>query len=89
MELSLCSELIGNLGEWSIMNIFYDPKADALDIIFKKGKVHETREIGREMYMDVDKKGEPLSLEILGASERLPLDEFNNLSLSVSRYSHT
>lgn len=69
------------------MKIYYDPKADAVDIIFKKGKVHETREVGREMFMDLDKEGEPLSLEILGASERLPLDEFNNLSLSVSRYS--
>lgn len=69
------------------MKINYDPKADALDIIFKKGKVFETREVGREMYMDVDRKGEPLSLEILGASERIPMDEFNNLSLNISHYS--
>lgn len=68
------------------MKIYYDAKADALDIIFKKGKVFETREVGREMYMDVDKKGEPISLEILGASERLPMDEFNNLSVNISRY---
>lgn len=67
------------------MKIYYDSKADALDIIFKKGKVFETREVGREMYMDVDKKGEPISLEILGASERLPMDEFNNLSVNISR----
>lgn len=70
------------------MNISYDPKADALDIIFKKGKVHETREVGREMYMDVDKNGEPLSLEILGASERIPLDEFGNFSFNISRDTH-
>lgn len=69
------------------MKINYDPKADALDIIFKKGKVFETREVGREMYMDVDRKGEPLSLEILGASERIPMDEFNNLSFNISHYS--
>lgn len=50
------------------MKIFYDPKADAIDIIFKEGKVYETREIGRELYLDIDKKGEPLSLEILDAS---------------------
>ena len=68
------------------MNIYYDPKADTVDIIFKKGKVYETREIGREMYLDVDKKGEPLSLEILGASERLPLEEFRHLTFSVANY---
>ena len=68
------------------MNIFYDPKADAIDIIFRKGKVHETREIGREMYMDIDKGGEPLSLEILDASERFPIEEFHNLSFNVANY---
>ena len=69
------------------MKIYYDSKADALDIVFKKGKVYETKEVGREMYMDIDEKGEPLSLEIMGASERMPIDEFNNLSVNFSRYS--
>ena len=68
------------------MKIYYDPKADALDIIFKEGKVSETREVGREIYLDVDKKGEPLSLEILVASERLPVEEFNQLSISFTNY---
>lgn len=68
------------------MKIYYDPKADAIDIIFKKGKVFETRKMGTEMYLDIDKNGEPLSLEILGASERLPLDEFTHLSFSIANY---
>lgn len=68
------------------MKIYYDPRVDALDIIFKRGKVEETREIGREMYLDVDKKGEPLSLEILAASKRLPVDEFSHLSISFANY---
>lgn len=68
------------------MKIYYDPKADALDIIFKEGKVSETREVGREIYLDVDKRGEPLSLEILAASERLPVKEFNQLSISFTNY---
>lgn len=68
------------------MKIYYDSKADAIDIVFKKGKVFETRKIGTEMYVDVDKDGEPLSLEILGASERLPVDEFANLSFNIASY---
>ena len=68
------------------MNIFYDPKADAIDIIFKKGKVSETREIGREMYLDVDKNGEPLSLEILDAKSRFPVEESGNLSFNIANY---
>jgi len=68
------------------MKIYYDPKADAIDIVFKKGKVSETHKIGPEMFLDVDKNGEPLSLEILGASERLPIDEFDHLSFSIANY---
>lgn len=68
------------------MKIYYDPRADAIDIVFKKGKVSETHKIGPEMFLDVDKKGEPLSLEILGASERLPIDEFAHLSFSIANY---
>lgn len=70
------------------MKIFYDPKADAIDIVFKKGKVSETREIGREMYLDVDKNGEPLSFEILDAKNRFPVEEFNNLSFNIANYPH-
>jgi len=68
------------------MKIFYDSKADAIDIVFKKGKVYETREVGREMYMDLDKKGEPLSLEILGASERVSTKDFKQLSFNIANY---
>lgn len=68
------------------MNIFYDPKADAIDIVLKKGKVSETREIGREMYLDVDKNGEPLSLEILDAKSRFPVEDFSYLSFNIANY---
>lgn len=68
------------------MNIYYDPKVDALDVVFKSGEVFETREIGREMFLDVDKNGEPLSLEILDAGSRLPADAFGNLSFTISNY---
>lgn len=68
------------------MKVYYDPKADAIEIILRAGKVAETREIGREMYLDVDKNGEPLSLEILGVSERLPVEEFNHLTFDIANY---
>ena len=52
------------------MKITYDPKVDALDVVFKEGKVKETREISAEVFLDVDEKGTPLSLEILGARKK-------------------
>ena len=68
------------------MKIFYDPKADAVDIVFKKGKVFKTREIGREMYLDLDKKGEPLSLEIIGVSERFSVEDLKYLTFNIANY---
>jgi len=53
------------------MEITYDPKADALNITFKKGKVKRTVEIAPEINLDLDEKGNPLYLEIIGASEKI------------------
>lgn len=53
------------------MEITYDPKADALNITFKAGKVAKTVEIAPEINLDLDKKNSPLYLEIIGASEKL------------------
>jgi len=53
------------------MKIIYDPQADALNIIFRQGKVKETREIAPEILLDVDSKSRPLYLEIIGAKEKL------------------
>jgi len=53
------------------MEITYDPKADALNLTFKKGKVAKTVEIAPEINLDLDKNGKPLYLEIIGASEKI------------------
>lgn len=66
------------------MDIHYDPEVDTLDIIFKKGTVSETREIGKEMFLDMDKKGNPLSLEILDAGKRLPKNSLHELTAKFS-----
>ena len=52
------------------MKATYDPLADAVSITFKKGKVYETKEVGKGVLMDVDKNDTPLYLEILNASRR-------------------
>jgi len=53
------------------MEITYDPKADALNITFKEGRVVKTVEIAPEINLDLDKKNNPLYLEIIGASEKI------------------
>ena len=53
------------------MKISYDKQADALNIEFKTGPVEKTVELSPLMFLDLDKKGNPLYLEIIGASERV------------------
>ena len=53
------------------MKITYDPKADAVNIVFRKGRVNKTVELAPEVLLDFDNKGNPLYLEIIGASEKL------------------
>ena len=72
------------------MKITYDPKADALNITFKKGKVKKTLEIAPEITLDVDSKSRPLYLEIIGASEKMGKESateilVKNLVLPVRR----
>ena len=61
------------------MEITYDPKADALNITFKKGKVAKTVEIAPEINLDLDKKNNPLYLEIIGASEKIGKKRVNEI----------
>ena len=63
------------------MEIIYDKKADALSIIFKKGKVEKTVEISPEINLDLDKNKTPLYLEIIGASEKIGKKRINEISM--------
>lgn len=61
------------------MEITYDSKADAMNITFREGKVAETVEIAPEINLDLDRKGRPLYLEIIGASEKIGKKKVNEI----------
>lgn len=71
------------------MRITYDPLADAVNITFKKGKVAKTKEVSRDILLDVDKNDTPLYLEILDASRRLKKTgkEMGNFEFIPFKYS--
>ena len=56
------------------MNIKYDPKADAayIYLVDKKSSVAETKELSDEIFVDYDKDGRPLGIEIIGVKDRVP-----------------
>lgn len=63
------------------MKISYDKEADALNIVLKTGSVDKTVEVSSEIFLDLDKKGNPLYLEILGASEKIGKKNFGKIMI--------
>lgn len=53
------------------MYLEYDPEADALYFELQPGDVDSTREIASHLFVDVDKQGVPLGIEILNVSHLL------------------
>jgi uncharacterized protein YuzE len=50
------------------MEITYDKDVDALNVSLRSGAVAKTLEIAPEIMVDLDKKGNTLNIEIIGAS---------------------
>ncbi|HEY4498799.1 MAG TPA: DUF2283 domain-containing protein [Candidatus Paceibacterota bacterium] len=63
------------------MKIAYDKKVDSLNLTLKTGKVARTLEIAPEIFLDVDKKGDPLYLEIVGVSEKIGKGNFSKINI--------
>jgi len=63
------------------MKITYDKRADALNFALRSGRVAKTLEVAPEMYVDVDKSGNTLSLEIIGASEKIGKKNFGTVTV--------
>ena len=63
----------------------YDPQADALYIQFREGEVEETLEVGKNIFVDVDKEGAPLGIEILFVSRQLAPEDWMTVTVSIGK----
>jgi len=68
------------------MEITCDPKADALNITFKKGKVAKTIKATGRLLIDVDKKGNVLGIEMLDVSHQIPKKEIGRIFTKMPVY---
>ncbi len=68
------------------MKITYDKTVDALNFSLRTGKVARTLEVAPEILVDFDKNGNALSLEIIGASEKIGRKNFT--SVTIGKKSH-
>lgn len=63
------------------MRITYDKTVDALNTSLRTGVVSKTLEIAPEIFVDVDKKGRTLNIEIIGAREKIGAKNFNSVKI--------
>jgi uncharacterized protein YuzE len=63
------------------MKITYDKDADALNVSLRSGTVSKTLEVSPEIMIDVDKRGNTLNIEILGASEKIGKKNFRTVTV--------
>lgn len=54
-----------------MIQVSYDPRADALYIRFREAKVDESDEVSTGVVVDYDRKGKPVGVEVLDASRLL------------------
>jgi uncharacterized protein YuzE len=67
------------------VRIDYDPQADALYIRLRDGEVDDTQQVSQYIYVDMDKAGVPLGLEILFASKVLADQDVTTVTLNIGR----
>lgn len=54
-----------------MIQVSYDPKADALYIRLREAKIDESDEVGSGVIVDYDRKGKAIGVEVLEASHLL------------------
>ena len=72
-----------------MMQINYDPQADAIYIRLREGEVDNTVQVGKYIYADVDENDVPLGLEILFASRVMAGKDLTSISFNVSTIGST
>lgn len=63
------------------MEITYDSKDDALNVILRQGKIAKTVELASEIILDLDRTNRPLYLEIIGASEKIGRKQVSEITM--------
>ena len=67
------------------MQIDYDPQSDGVYIRLRSGEIDDTIEAGRYVYVDVDKDGIPLGLELLFASRMLTQHDLCSITVNIGQ----
>lgn len=65
------------------MKITYDPQTDAIYIQFQKGEYNISKEISEGIILDYTEDGKVMGIEILQASQKMPLKSLEEITLRI------
>lgn len=65
------------------MKITYDPKTDAVYIQFQEGEYNISKEISEGIILDYTEEGKIMGIEILKVSQKMPLKNIEEITLSI------
>jgi uncharacterized protein YuzE len=66
------------------MKVKYDKKVDAMRITFQDGEYSVSKEIDEGFIVDMSSDGKVIALEILDVSEKMPPENFMNVSFGIN-----
>lgn len=66
------------------MKISFDTKSDILRIKFQEGEYAVSKEVDEDILIDMDKNGKIMAIEIMEASEKMPGQNFKDITFGVS-----
>ena len=66
------------------MKVTYDEEADALYMTLREAEYYESDEIKEGLIIDYDREGNPIGMEIVGASAYLDQKDLSTVNFEIS-----
>lgn len=66
------------------MKVTYDEEADALYLTLREEEYYESDEIKKGLIIDYDKEGNPIGVEIVGASAHLNQEDLSTVNFEIN-----
>ena len=68
------------------MKVNFDEKTDILRIKFQEGDYEISKEVDEDIVIDMTKDGKIMAIEIIDVSEKMPNQNFKDISFGVSEW---
>ncbi|MGQ0569860.1 MAG: DUF2283 domain-containing protein [Armatimonadota bacterium] len=67
------------------MRIVYDAQADALSLVFREDEPQSSRELTPGLIVSLDREGNALAVEVLGASMKIGRDGLSLIKIDLQQ----